>query len=138
MPENLASFDDERTLMPKPELNKMSASKETPHTSLNAKKYDVTDDENDEEDEGNPFGEVYINEEATLDIPISELPNVIEEKKKKEDDGFKKEYAVRKETYATYICPIYFFKNNRGCIASMKSGSKTNKLSDEKHMHYLK
>ncbi|XP_078328090.1 receptor-type tyrosine-protein phosphatase T-like [Crassostrea virginica] len=94
MPENLASFDDERTLMPKPELNKMSASKETPHTSLNAKKYDVTDDENDEEDEGNPFGEVYINEEATLDIPISELPNVIEEKKKKEDDGFKKEYAM--------------------------------------------
>ena len=37
-----------------------------------------------------------------------------------------------------YICPIYFFRNNRGCIDSMKSGSKTNKLSDEKHMHYLK
>ena len=83
MPENLASFDDERTLMPKPERNKMSASKETPHTSLNAKKYDVTDDEIDKEDEGNPFGEVYINEGATMDIPISELPNVIEDKKKK-------------------------------------------------------
>ena len=94
--ENLASVDDERTLMPKPERSKMSASKETPHTSLNAKKYDVTDDENDEEGVENPYGDVYINEEATLDIPISELPNVIEEKKQKEDEGFKKEYAVRK------------------------------------------
>ncbi|XP_078329023.1 receptor-type tyrosine-protein phosphatase epsilon-like [Crassostrea virginica] len=92
--ENLASVDDERTLMPKPERNKMSASKETQQTSLNAKKYDVTDDENDEEGVENPYGDVYINEETTLDIPISELPNVIEEKKQKEDDGFKKEYAM--------------------------------------------
>ena len=37
-----------------------------------------------------------------------------------------------------YICPLYFFRNNRGCKDSMKSGSKTNKLSDEKHRHYLK
>ena len=92
----MASVDDERTLMPKPERSKMSASKETPHTILNAKKYDVTDDENDEEGVENPYGDVYINEEATLDIPISEPPNVIEEKKQKEDEGFKKEYAVRK------------------------------------------
>ena len=70
--------------------------KETPHNSLNAKKYDVADDENDEEGVENPYGDMYINEEATMDIPISELPNVIEEKKQKEDEGFKKEYAVRK------------------------------------------
>ena len=99
MPGNLASFDDDRILMPKPERNKMSASKETPHTSLNAKKYDVTDDENDEEGVENPYGDVYINEEATLDIPISKLSNIIEEKRKKEDEGFKKEYTVCKDTY---------------------------------------
>ena len=92
--------------MPKPERNKMSASKETQQTSLNAKKYDVTDDENDEEGVENPYGDVYINEETTLDIPISELPNVIEEKKPKEDEGFKKEYAVRKDTYILYISYI--------------------------------
>ena len=84
----------------------MSASKETQQTSLNAKKYDVTDDENDEEGVENPYGDVYINEETTSDIPISELPNVIEEKKQKEDEGFKKEYAVRKDTYILHISYI--------------------------------
>ena len=92
--------------MPKPERNKMSASKETPHTSVNAKKYGVTDDENDEEGVENPYGDVYINEEATIDIPISELPNVIEEKKQKEDEGFKKEYAVRNETSILHMSYI--------------------------------
>nr|XP_022292874.1 receptor-type tyrosine-protein phosphatase epsilon-like isoform X2 [Crassostrea virginica] len=94
MPGNLASFADERTLIPKPECNKMPGSKEMPRNLLNAKKYDVTDDENDEEGVENPYGNVYINEEATSDIPISELSNIIEEKRKKEDEGFKKEYTM--------------------------------------------
>ena len=96
MPGNLASFDDERTLIPKPVRNKIPASIEMPGNSLNAKNYDVTDDENDAEGVENPYGDVYINEEATSDIPISELSNIIEEKRRKEDEGFKKEYAVRK------------------------------------------
>ena len=54
----------------------------------------------------NPYGDVYINEEATLDIPISELSNVIEEKKEKEDEGFKKEYAVRKEAYLLHLSSV--------------------------------
>ena len=99
MPGNLASFDDERTLNPKPVRNKIPASIEMPGNSLNAKKYDVTDDENDAEGVENPYGDVYINEKAILDIPISELSNIIEEKRKKEDEGFKKEYTVCKDTY---------------------------------------
>ena len=99
MPGNLASFDDERTLIPKPVRNKMPGSKKMPRKLLDAKKYDVTDDENDEEGVENPYGDVYINEEAILDIPISELSNIIEEKRKKEDEGFKKEYAVCKDTF---------------------------------------
>ena len=88
----------------------MSASKETPHISLNSKKYDVTNDEKDEEGVENPYGDVYINEEATLDIPISELPNVIEERKEKEDEGFKKEYTVRKDTYILHMSYILLEK----------------------------
>ena len=99
----MTSVDDEKTFMPKPERNKMSASKETPHTSLNAKTDDVTDYEHDEEGVENPYGDVYINEEATMDIPISELPNVIEDRKENEDEGFKKEYAVRKDTYLLHM-----------------------------------
>lgn len=37
---------------------------------------------------------MYLNEETILDIPISELENVIAEKKKNEEDGFKREYTV--------------------------------------------
>ena len=96
MPGNLASFDDERTLIPKPVRNKMPRSKEMSRNLSNAKKHDVTDDENDEEGVGNPYGNVYINEEATSDISISELSNIIEEKRRKEDEGFKKEYTVCK------------------------------------------
>ena len=99
MPGNLASFDDERTLIPKPVRNKIPASIEMPGNSLNAKKYDVTDDETDAEGVENPYGDVYINEKAILDIPISELSNIIEEKRKKEDEGYKKEYTVCKDTY---------------------------------------
>lgn len=50
--------------------------------------------------EENPYGDFYINEEPLMDIAIEQLWNVIEEKSKNEDDGFKKEYAVGKESHA--------------------------------------
>ena len=49
MPKNLASFNDERKLMPRAVRNKLSVSKKTSFNSLNAKKYDATDDDNSEE-----------------------------------------------------------------------------------------
>ena len=100
MAEHLASVEHEKLLMPKPCRTKSSPSRGTSHnTLLNAKKYDATEDDSDEEDVKNPYGNVDINEETTLDTPISELTNVIEEKKEKEDEGFKKEYVVREEAY---------------------------------------
>ena len=67
---------------------------------LTSKRYvDIIDDDRDEEGVENPYGDVYINEEATFDVPISELQHDIKEKKKKEEEGFKREYAVSKIIY---------------------------------------
>ena len=55
---------------------------------------DIIDDDKDEEGVENPYGDLYLNEEATFDVQISELQNDIIEKKKKEDEGFKREYIV--------------------------------------------
>eukprot|EP00105_Crassostrea_gigas_P017835 XP_011435764.2 PREDICTED: receptor-type tyrosine-protein phosphatase epsilon-like [Crassostrea gigas] len=59
-----------------------------------AKKYDVKDDDEDEEGIENPYGDLYLNEEAIPDIPINELENAIMERKENEEDGFKREYAM--------------------------------------------
>ena len=45
--------------------------------------------------EENPYGDLYINEANIPDIALKNLASMIEEKSKNEDDGFKKEYAVR-------------------------------------------
>lgn len=42
----------------------------------------------------NPYGDVYVNQERVSDILIKDLVKGIQEKSKKENDGFKKEYAV--------------------------------------------
>lgn len=63
------------------------------------KKYDVKDDDEDEEGIENFYGDMYLNEEIILDILISEFENVIVEKKKNEEDGFKREYVVRYRNY---------------------------------------
>ena len=64
---------------------------------LTATRYvEIIDDDNDEEGVENPYGDMYINEESTFDVQISELQNDIVEKRKKEDEGFKREYAVSK------------------------------------------
>ena len=45
--------------------------------------------------EENPYGDFYINEANIPDIALNNIASMIEEKSKNEDDGFKKEYAVR-------------------------------------------
>lgn len=72
--------------------------------------------------EENPYGDFYINEEPLMDIAIEQLWNVIEEKSRNEDDGFKKEYAVgtlyRKpctlKTFLkkTIIATVFFFRHS--------------------------
>lgn len=49
--------------------------------------------------EENPYGDFYVNEEPLIDIEIKRFGNVIEEKSKNENDGFKKEYAVGSRFY---------------------------------------
>lgn len=42
----------------------------------------------------NPYGDVYANQNQISDILIKDLEREIQERSKKENDGFKKEYAV--------------------------------------------
>lgn len=60
--------------------------------SVELKDEDIDIDEKIHEE--NPYGDCYVNEEPLIDIEIKRLGNVIEEKSKNENDGFKKEYAV--------------------------------------------
>ncbi|XP_056002947.1 receptor-type tyrosine-protein phosphatase epsilon-like isoform X2 [Ostrea edulis] len=80
-------------LDPKDKLISKPERKSTPVT--NAKKYETKADY-DTDDEGveNPYGDLYINEETIADVPVSQLESVIAEKKKHEEDGFKREYAM--------------------------------------------
>ena len=59
-----------------------------------AKKYETRDEDFDEEGIENPYGDMYINEETISDISIRDLGQVIKDKRRSEDDGFKREYAV--------------------------------------------
>ena len=90
---------DESTVI-KTSSNVSAAVKKKQHIEdemLTATRYvEIIDDDNDEEGVENPYGDMYINEEATFDVPISERQNDIIQKRKKEDEGFKREYAVSK------------------------------------------
>lgn len=58
----------------------------------------LKDDEIDVDEkihEENPYGDLYINEAHIPDIALKNLASMIAEKSRNEDDGFKKEYAVR-------------------------------------------
>ncbi|XP_056002949.1 receptor-type tyrosine-protein phosphatase epsilon-like [Ostrea edulis] len=80
-------------LDPKDKLISKPKRKSTPVT--NAKKYETkTDYDTDDEGAGNPYGDLYINEETIADVPVSQLESVIAEKKKDEENGFKREYAM--------------------------------------------
>lgn len=54
----------------------------------------------------NPYGDLYLNVEAMKDISLSNLWNIIVENSKNENDGFKKEYAVRIRNYRSL--PYHF------------------------------
>lgn len=68
--------------------------------SVKLKDDDIDIDEKIHEE--NPYGDFYVNEEPLIDIEIKRLGNVIEEKLKNENDGFKKEYAVCRGFYAPF------------------------------------
>ena len=93
-------YDYEGSTVLKTSSNVSTAVKKTQNMEdemLTAARYvDIIDDDNDEEGVENPYGDMYINEESTFDVQISELQNDIVEKRKKEDEGFKREYAVSK------------------------------------------
>ncbi|XP_056002958.1 uncharacterized protein LOC130049428 [Ostrea edulis] len=80
-------------LDPKDKLISKPERKSTPVT--NAKKYETKADY-DTDDEGveNPYGDLYINEETIADVPVSPVERVVAEKKKDEEDGFKRKYAM--------------------------------------------
>lgn len=66
--------------------------------SVELKDEDIDIDEKIHEE--NPYGDFYVNEEPLIDIEIKRLGNVIEEKSKNENEGFKKEYAVGNRFHA--------------------------------------
>lgn len=68
-------------------------SEKTPVQSIELKDDDMDIDEKIHEE--NPYGDLYVNDRAISNIAVSNFQKVIEEKLKNEDDGFKKEYAVR-------------------------------------------
>lgn len=75
----------------KPTLKPRNKPKEV-NKSVELKDEDIDIDEKIHEE--NPYGDFYVNEEPLIDIEIKRLGNVIEERSKNENDGFKKEYAV--------------------------------------------
>lgn len=62
-------------------------------SEANTRDEDVDIDEKIHEE--NPYGDLDIKEEIIPDILLSKLEAAIEEKRRDEDDGFKREYAVR-------------------------------------------
>uniref|UniRef100_K1PKS9 protein-tyrosine-phosphatase n=1 Tax=Magallana gigas TaxID=29159 RepID=K1PKS9_MAGGI len=102
-----------------------------------AKKYDVKDDDEDEEGIENPYGDLYLNEEAIPDIPINELENAIMERKENEEDGFKREYAandhsrvILKGTDADYTNANYISGLDEEKVYIASQGPKQNTLND--------
>lgn len=54
--------------------------------------------------EENPYGDFYVKDETLSEIAVSNFEKIIEEKSKNDDDGFKKEYAVRIKRVIIDIC----------------------------------
>jgi hypothetical protein len=62
-------------------------------SNINTREDDVDIDEKIHEE--NPYGDLDVKGEVIPDILLSKLEAVIKEKGRDEDDGFKREYAVR-------------------------------------------
>ncbi|XP_062594500.1 receptor-type tyrosine-protein phosphatase T-like [Saccostrea cucullata] len=61
-------------------------------TRQNERDDDIDHDEKKHEE--NPYGDLYVNDEAIPDIKVDQLERVIKEKQRHENDGFKREYAT--------------------------------------------
>lgn len=93
-------------------LNAIDSMKKTKLTEtkkpLKVKKSEALKDEDVDVDEKiheeNPYGDFYVNEEPLIDIDISHLGTIIEQKSRNENDGFKKEYAVCSRMNALLNC----------------------------------
>lgn len=70
--------------------------------SIELKYDDIDIDEKIHEE--NPYGDFYVNNETLSEIAVSNFEKIIEEKSKNDDDGFKKEYAVRIKKIIIDIC----------------------------------
>lgn len=68
-------------------------SEKTPVQSIKLKDDDMDIDEKIHED--NPYGNLSVNDKTISKFDITSFQKVIEKKLKNEDNGFKKEYAVR-------------------------------------------
>lgn len=68
-------------------------SQKTPVQSIELKDDDMDIDEKIHED--NPYGNLSVNDKTISKFDITSFQKVIEKKLKNEDNGFKKEYAVR-------------------------------------------
>lgn len=55
----------------------------------------------------NPYGDMYVNEQFSPDILIKDIGSVIMKKRKTENDGFKKEYAVSFLATYAFIKGLY-------------------------------
>lgn len=87
--------------MKKPKLTETKKPlKVTKSAALNDEDVDVDETIHEE----NPYGDFYVNEEPLIDIDISHLETIIEQKSRNENDGFKKEYAVCSRMNALLNC----------------------------------
>ena len=65
--------------------------------TLEAKGYDIRDEEYPDEVNEIPKSDTHINKETISDISIRDLDLVIRDKRRNENDGFKQEYAVSED-----------------------------------------
>lgn len=94
------SFEDIRYENADDHFSNLNENKQSAHSSAKSgikKAYidlppDVDIDEKIHEE--NPYGDMYANEQFCPDILIKDIGSAIMEKKKDDDDGFKREYAV--------------------------------------------
>lgn len=96
--ENHDSFSSSR----KASSRCVSKLEKTTVQSMEIKNDDIDIDEKIHEE--NPYGDFYVNDETLSDIAVSNFEKIIEEKSKNDDDGFKKEYAVRIKRVIIDIC----------------------------------
>ncbi|XP_062574203.1 receptor-type tyrosine-protein phosphatase epsilon-like isoform X3 [Saccostrea cucullata] len=97
---DLKKPDNERDIdtgLPSSRSQKIKASRKSKDkNSVRSKKAENTVDIDEDEliHAENPYGEMYMNDITTPDIPLSQLERNIAEKSKDDDDAFQKEYAT--------------------------------------------